>query len=307
MKTTFALLSAALVAGATAFAQDASDKQLTSTRYREVATTEERTALDLFQVDGSYVFGSDVKRDGINYGEQEAVDSSIDYSHRFFLAGKIYLRLGGAYGRFDFGETAAPIPDSLQYVNARVALEYMVGNDIGAFLQFNPGFYTERAFNISSFDIPITAGRVFVLQPRKLFLFVGVNTAFLRGEYPVLPLVGLVWRPNPQWTLNLLPPDPRVIYSPNKNLDFWVGGQLVGWSFRTDRENAIVPQRLNGAQIDYSEYRGALGITFHPSEHVAVDLGGGYVFQRRFNFERAGVEYKADGAPFVRASLKAEF
>jgi hypothetical protein len=98
-----------------------------------------------------------------------------------------------------------------------------------------------------------------------------------------------------------------VVYSPNENFDLWVGGQLTGGSFRTDRDDNIVPSRLDGAQVDYSEYRGGVGFTWRASRDIALDVGGGYAFQRRFNFERAGFEFQTDPAPYVRVALRAQF
>ena len=86
----------------------------------------------------------------------------------------------------------------------------MVGNDVGAFICVQPGFYTENDFRQESFDYPITFGRIFVLKDR-LYLFAGVNMAFLRGEYPVLPLAGLIWRPSQEWLVSAVVPEPRVI------------------------------------------------------------------------------------------------
>lgn len=292
-----------LALAGTALAQDASDKQLVS----RVTTAQERTAIDLFHFDTSYVWESDITtRD--NYGSQDAIQSEASYSHRFHLNGNVYFRAGFSYYRFDFGRTLAPLPLHLQAATSLLALEYMAGNDVGAFLQIQPGFYTENHFGMSSFDVPITAGRAFVLRPDSLYFFVGVNAAFLRGQFPVLPLVGVVWRPNTHWTLDLVPPEPKLIYAPNKMWDFYVGGQITGWSFRTDRRtNPGFPFKLNGAEIDYSEYRGMLGVSYNPSEHISLDLIGGYAFKREFNFARADKKYTADPAPYLRFSVKAEF
>jgi hypothetical protein len=309
MKTLFGLFLSLIIAGS-ALAQDASDKQMTTTRS---AATDDYTPRDIFNVYSSYVFGSDLEfdadddGDNFTFGEQDAFQSGINYSHRFLISGRIFLRAGFGYQRFDFGTTGAPVPSHLQGASALVALEYMVGKDVGAFLQVEPGFYTENDFDRHSFDVPITLGRVFVLQPGRTFLFVGANAAFLRGELPVLPIVGLRWRPNTQWTLDLILPQPRLIYSPNESFDLWVGGQLTGGSFRTDRDDNIFPRRLDGAQVDYSEYRGGLGFTWRASKEIALDVGGGYAFQRRFNFERADFEFQSDPAPYVRVSLRAQF
>ena len=303
-----AALFLSLVLGGVVLAQDASDKQISRTRY----ATDDATPRDIFNVYGSYVFDSELELDdddnpNINFGDQDALQSGINYSHRFHLTGRIYLRAGFGYQRFDFGSTGAPVPSHLQGASALLALEYMVGRDTGAFLQIEPGFYTENDFDRHSFDFPITLGRVFVLQPERTFLFIGANAAFLRGELPVLPLVGLRWRPNTAWTLDLFLPQPRLIYSPNESFDLWAGGQLVGGSFRTDRDDNIFPRRLDGAQIDYSEYRAQVGFTWHPSRDIALEVGGGYAIERRFNFERADIEFDTDPAPYVRVSLRAQF
>jgi hypothetical protein len=84
-------------------------------------------------------------------------------------------------------------------------------------------------------------------------------------------------------------------------------GQLVGGSFRTHRETNLRPARLQNASLDYSEYRAGLGLDYHCSPNVSVTVNGGYTFQRRFNFERAGEEFESDGAPYVRVALKADF
>ncbi|HSP45893.1 MAG TPA: hypothetical protein VLO30_07865, partial [Chthoniobacterales bacterium] len=81
----------------------------------------------------------------------------------------------------------------------------------------------------------------------------------------------------------------------------------IGGSFRTDRNNAIVPAKLNGAQVDYTEYRVGGGFVYSPCNNVSIDLGGGYSIRREFDFHRADIRYKADGAPYLRLEFKAKF
>lgn len=324
MKTSTGLLSFIILGLATfARGQDAPSTRLSnnggdgSTASSQVASgngqtnygnSTEKTAIDLFHVESTYVFQSEITtRD--NYGKQDALQSEFEYSHRFNLSGNVYLRAGFSYSRFDFGSTFAPLPDHLQSFSGLVAVEYMSGNDIGAFFQIQPGFYTENDIGISSFDIPITAGRAFVLKPDQLYLFAGVNASFLRSSFwPVLPLAGIVYRPNKQWTFDIVPPEPRIIYAPNDKWDFYVSGQITGGSFRTDRNSSInFPPKLNGAEVDYSEYRGGVGLSYNPCDQVSLDLVGGYAFERQFDFGRADKKYTADPAPYLRVSVKAEF
>jgi hypothetical protein len=266
----------------------------------------EAVSLNLIEMETSYVLGSDLHRSG-SFGDQDAIQNSFSYAHRILLSGNLYLHLGMDYNRFDFSTTGAPVPDHLQSVAGVIGVDYMHNNDIGAFIQVKPGFYTEDNFDSASFDAPITLGRIFVLQPERLSLFTGVNAAFLRGRFPVIPLLGVIWMPDNKWKVLGILPEPRVIYSPNDKMDFWAGGELIGGSFRTDRNNAIVPAKLNGAEVDYSEYRVGGGIIYSPCNNVSIDLGGGYSIRREFDFHRADIRYKADGAPYLRVEFKAKF
>jgi hypothetical protein len=266
----------------------------------------EPVSLDLIEIESSYVTGSDLHR-SVSFGDQDAIQNSFSYAHRILLSGHLYLRLGIDYARFDFSSTAAPVPDHLQSVAAVVGVDYMHNNDIGAFLQIKPGFYTEDNFDSASFDAPITLGRIFVLKTDHLYLFTGLNASFLRGRFPVVPLIGLIWMPNDKWKVLGLLPEPRVIYSPNDKWDFWMGGELIGGSFRTDRNDTIFLSKLNGAEVDYSEYRAGGGFIYTPCNNVSIDLGGGYAIRREFDFHRADIRYKADGAPYLRLEFKAKF
>jgi hypothetical protein len=266
----------------------------------------EAVSLNLIEMESSYVLGSDLHRSG-SFGDQDAIQNFFSYGHRILLNGNLYLHLGIEYTRFDFSTTGAPVPRHLQGAAGVIGIDYMHENDVGAFIQVKPGFYTEDNFGSASFDAPITLGRIFVLQTDRLYLFAGVNAAFLRGRFPVIPLAGLIWMPNDKWKVLGILPEPRVIYSPNDKWDFWAGGELVGGSFRTDRNSAIVPAKLNGAEVDYSEYRVGGGFIFSPCNNVSVDLGGGYAIRREFDFYRADIRYKTDGAPYLRVEFKAKF
>ncbi|MEY2490658.1 MAG: hypothetical protein QOC70_2600 [Verrucomicrobiota bacterium] len=266
----------------------------------------EAVSRDLVEFESSYVFKSDLHGGG-SFGDQYEVLNSFSYGHRFLLSGHLYLHLGMSYHRFDFGSTGAPVPEHLQGVAGTIGVDYMHNNDVGAFIQASPGFYTADDFDSASFDAPITLGRIFVLQPEKLYVFVGANASFLRGRFPVIPLAGLIWMPNEKWKLLGILPEPRIIYSPCNKWDFWAGGQLTGGSYRTDRDDTIVPQKLSGAQVDYSDYRVGGGFIYSPCDAITIDLGGGYSVQRRFDFRRADVLYKTDPAPYLRLEFKAKF
>ena len=268
-------------------------------------TETERVPIDIFETETGYDFKTDLNHGG-KVGRQDAWQNEIEYGHRFLLSGNWYLHGGFAYNRFDFGNTSAPVPVHLQSGALVLGIDYMKGKDLVAIIQFKPGFYTEEHVGLAAFDCPITVARFFVLQEKKLYVLVGANGSFLRGSWPVIPVAGLVWIPCEKWRLMGVPPEPRLIYSPNDKLELWVGGEFVGGSFRTDHENDV-PTKLSGAVVDYADYRAGVGLRYSLSDHIDLDLGGGCSVQRDFNFERASQYFRTDPAPYVRFEFKAKF
>jgi hypothetical protein len=269
-------------------------------------STEETVPLDLFKIESGYVFESDLNHGG-SFGKQSMIQNEIEYGHRLRLRGNFYAHLGFSYDRYDFGSTGAPVPNHLQSIAGVFGIDYMHGTDVGAFLQVRPGFYFQNDIGISSFDIPITLGRIFVVQDKKFYIFAGAYASFLRSGFPVLPLAGIIWIPNDQLRLMALVPEPKLIYSPTKKLDLWVGGELVGGSFRTDHNDDIRPKKLNGTQVDFADYRAGVGLTYKMSSNVSFDLGGGVSISRQFDFGRAGETYRTDPSPYVRLQMSAAF
>ncbi len=274
-----------------------------------VHSTPEQTLevpLNIFKMESSYDFESDLNHGG-SFGKQDEIQNEFEYGHRIHITGNAYLRLGVAYERFDFGSTAAPVPNHLQSLAGVVSVEIMHGADVGAFLDLRPGFYTQNDFGISSFDIPITIGRIFVVQPEKLYLFAGLNVAFLRGGYPVFPIGGVIWIPADHVRVMGVLPEPRVIYTPVKNLDLYLGGELSGGSYRTDTNDGITPHKLSGTQVDFTDYRAGIGVAYNLKDNLTVDFGAGYSIERHFAFHRAGENYRTDPSPFLRLEIKAAF
>lgn len=296
------LIPAALFFTAQAWA--GSEDQSTYTAKTTVET--EKVTLDLFQTQSDFVFESDLNHGG-SFGSQYAAHNAFEYAHRFLLTGNLYLRAGLGAERFDFGNTSAPVPVHLQSYYGVVGFDYMSGNDIGAFLWVKPGFYTEEHIGISSFDAPITVGRIFVLQPDRLYVLVGAQAAFLRGGYPVIPFAGIIYKPSDKLTVMGTLPSPRIIYAPNDKLDVWLGGEVVGGSFRTDSHDDLPQRKLSNAQVDYEDYRAGVGFAYSPCDAISVGFGAGYSIERGFKFHRAGENYRTDPAPYVKLEIKAAF
>lgn len=270
----------------------------------------EKVPLDIFDLETSYVLESDLNHGG-SFGKQDVLGNQMEYGHRFLINGNLYARAGLSYDRFDFGRTSAPVPLHLQSLAGVISLDYMHGEDIGALLEFRPGFYTENDFRSESFDCPITLARFWVIQPEKFYIMTGAYWAGLRGGWGVLPVGGFVWVPNEKLRVMAIPPEPRVVYTVNDQLEVYLGGELTGGAFRTDQhdeyKNIKHVAKLSGTQVDYADYRIGGGVTYNLSKQISADLGGGCSIEHAFLYHRAGENYRSDPAPYLRLELKAKF
>jgi hypothetical protein len=265
----------------------------------------------IFRVTSSYVFDSDFIRGHDAHGDAWSKDFELGYRMPISLPwpsrenGGWYLRLGARYQRYDFdNEGGLPIPNTLQSAAGVVALEYLVDGRRAILLSAEPGVYFEHEITSGAFDVPVKIALPIELNDSFAFV-VGASYAALRS-YPILPIVGFNWRINDQWTIRAIPPDPRIIYAPSDKLNFWVGGELAGGSFRTDSRE-VHPSSLNGAVLTYSDWRVGAGITCR-HDFLTLEVSGGYSFDRKFDYYRVEKGFETDGgAPYAAIEVQAAF
>ena len=263
----------------------------------------------------SYTFESDFSRGSQRGASGDSFFKAVNVSRRFALGealppltddGAWYLRVGAAYARWDFGNSGGlPIPNHLQSANADIVLEYLVRGRVGFFLATEPGVYFEDDIRGNNFDAPTKLALAYPLSD-SFVLVGGVAYTGLRSVQ-FLPLLGFVWTINDKWKVSALPPQPRVIYSASDRLQIWAGGEIAGGSFRVDERKTREKTSLNNAVLDYSEWRAGAGFTYKVGG-CELELGGGYAFQRKFDYHRAEEGFETDeGAPYVKFQFNGAF
>ncbi len=310
----FLAAPAGLLAGPSA-AETTRSKQVVEQR------RDEAVVLDKFQIDTSYV-GSSEFEDGQfggssglprrSYGEQDEFHVTAEYTHRFQLKDRFYLRLGVNYERFAFGTSFAPVPTTLQSLSGVVALEYLVGNRAAYFISSKPGLYYSNWDNVGTgnFDAPTVVAGVVPLA-RNVYLIVGARFSIL-SKYPALPIAGLKWDITDRLHLDAIPPEPRLVYDLSDHCEVFVGAEILGESYKRDRNPNARPQdqRFNEGVIDYSEYRVGAGFSYKINKALQFDVSGGYVPRRTFDYYRGednGKRFKLEGAPYAKVAFAAQF
>jgi hypothetical protein len=296
-----------------------------STSKNVIEKVEERTTLDAFEAEASYVGSSNFKdqqfggSSGLparSYGSQDESHFVTEYSHRFLLTGNWYLRAGLNYERFDFGTSFAPVPTTLQSVAGVIALEYVVKNTPGFFIRSKPGIYFSngRSIDAGNFDAPTDLGvviegtRIFS-SLKSVYFLVGAHGSIL-GKNPVVPFGGVVWLISDRLRLEAIPPEPQLIFRLNDKIDLFVGAELLGQAYKRDRNPNYRPQdqRFNNGVIDYTEWRVGAGVSINITKGIELDFTGGYVPERDFAYYRGNSKsFKLEGAPYAKVAFKAEF
>ncbi len=246
-----------------------------------------------------------------NYEHIDELENTFEYGHRIHLFDQVYLKLGVDYERFDFGQTNAPLPSTLSALRGEINVEYIVKGNVAAFINFNPGvYYANSTVSLGSVDMNTAVGTLFPVPLLKnVYGLIGLEFSVL-AHYPVQPFGGVVWLINDHLRLQAVPEEPRLIYTVNKQLDLFAGGQVSGTAFKRNSDDDARPQfkRFSKGVIDFSEERVGAGLTYTPIEAVDIDLSGGWDIQRDFNYYRGDSKrFVTDGAPYVKLEVSANF
>lgn len=136
-------------------------------------------------------------------------------------------------------------------------------------------------------------------------LQVSIGAVYLgRQDLPaVLPAVGLVWTPTPQWKYDLLFPRPKISYQ------LWKEGcRAETWAYLSSDlgGNTWSVERTDGSDdvLSMKDYRLLLGV-----ERVVEGGGGlfietGYAFGRKLHYEVGGERANLSDAWVIQAGLR---
>ncbi|MEI7729823.1 MAG: DUF6268 family outer membrane beta-barrel protein [Verrucomicrobiota bacterium] len=219
------------------------------------------------------------------------------------------LRLGLGWHRYDFDRpAAAPVPSQLQSVALRVGLSWQIAEKWKISGDLAPGIYSDfKDINWSDFNMPFGLRANFNQSPEVHWMFgFMVN---VRSEYPVLPAVGVRWKLDDSWTLNLMVPKPGIEYKVNDALTLLAGGDFKGGAFRVAQDfgDRNGHRELNNQMLSYREIRAGVGLRYQMCKDWSVVADGGWMFDRRFRFKERYFSLRAPNAPYVQLGIQASY
>jgi hypothetical protein len=222
--------------------------------------------------------------------------------------GPIY-RFGLAVERYNFGfSTAAPLPNILQSENAVLGVDFELFSWLVR-VEADPGIYSDgRSTGLRDFNMPFIIGGSYIASDTLQWIL-GLEVDVNR-EFPVLPGVGVHWTFMDNWVLDAVLPSPRIEYTWSKDTTLYFGGDFKDGTYRVDHDfgSALHRRRLNGTIVEYDEIRVGGGVSWKASKAFTVEMEGGYLPYREFNFQRSGTHFgNESGAPYGEISLNTQF
>jgi len=300
-----------LIAGTSAAFADSLTPLVDQKEYNGISEAPKPSVKEDVSLNYSYVGSADLKS-GLqgNLGEQT---TQFGYSLMAPLNERLSLQLGLNYNRLDFGQPAgSPLPYNLQTVSVSLGLSYKLSDEWSVFGAVMPRLeLIDNADQIESqsFEVGGAIGATYDFNPDLSLRFgLGINPGAL--GIPVVPMVGVRWHFAKPWTLNVGFPRTSLDYQllPNLRLSpIEVGFQ--GGSFHTSKTygDSVGMSKLNDRNLDYNEVRVGAGADYAVMKNVNVELTGGAVVYREFDFDNANFSPKVDPAPYVQLGIKVGF
>jgi len=257
----------------------------------------------------SYSLPGELSRGDNGLGNMQAAHARAGWLGTFPIAEQ-HSVLAGLDWRGSIFDTpaAAPVPHDVQSLALKLGHEWQFREGWILRLEADPGIYSDfEDLSSDDFNAPF-AFRLAYSPSSNLTWVAGINVDWRSGT-PVIGGPGVRWRFAPDWTLSLIMPRPRIEYSPNRAVTFFAGGELKSGSWRVaeDFGRRVAEPALDNEIIDYREIRAGAGARLRFGKNWTATLDGGWVIDRRFNYDREDLLLNGDGAPYLQLGLLASF
>jgi hypothetical protein len=115
-----------------------------------------------------------------------------------------------------------------------------------------------------------------------------------RGDIKLLPVAGLIWKPNPEMRFELVFPRPRAVFQLTDEYRLYLSGELGGGTWAIERV------ALGDDLATYRDLRVCIGL-----EHIEKDgqwsaFEIGYLFERRLDYSSGIGDMRLDDAMLFR-------
>ena len=216
------------------------------------------------------------------------------------------ISIGGENG----AGNGLPLPTRLQSVAATFSLHRRLAPPWGLSVAVIPGLH-DAGTSLSSKGFGLGARLVFFKQASPTLDYgFGLVYNSLSHDYRLFPGFGLNWKPAGRWTATLGFPKTSVAYGLSEavRLSLALSGEGGTYHVREVRWSQPVSQPLADSTLEYAEGRIGLALEWKAAPGLAVEISGGAVLGRRFEYVARNFRMRAHGpTPFAAIAVRGQF
>ncbi len=115
-----------------------------------------------------------------------------------------------------------------------------------------------------------------------------------RADIKLLPVAGLIWKPNPEMRFELVFPRPRAVFQLTDTYRLYFSGELGGGTWAIDRPT------LGDNVATYRDLRACIGLASVEQDGRQSAIEVGYLFDRRLEYTSGIGNMNLDDAVMLR-------
>lgn len=264
------------------------------------------TADDDFPVtvtfDTRHIYETDVS---IMDGEVEINESkfSLEYDYKMFEELPVTLSLDITHT--DINESVAvDLPSSLEGrrlgFSTKLPVPFIDREDLFLGIDIYPSMYNDDGdWDDSAFRIPFRTYLIY--KQSEEFILVGGASVRIDYDNSVLPILGLIYKPNDRLSFNLASDDPNITYKIDDQTTVF-----MEFDYSLD-EYEITRGPDKGVILKYRDVSTGFGAKYEVAESLEASLSAGGVFGRRLQYEDDAGKVEPDAGVYARAKLLVKF
>ena len=278
-----------------------------------------------FTMEGGFSSRAVTKQGNATLGGVSNANSHFNYVVSPTIKDGLLLRFGVDTERDSFGLfRAAPLPNTLQSINAIVGADMSIGDKIILRVEAHPGVYSDFVHvTANSIDVPVQIGGTY-LYSKDFQIILGMQID-LKSNYPVIAVPGFRWQFADKWVIDAIPPKPRLEYELSNALTLYVGANILNGTYQLNDTFGVHHghgdgpnnAQFNNNVVDFTEVRVGVGTVWKFTPNLSLDVSAGYMPYRDFDIHPSRIGYDIDdtsfhnqldrGAPYGEAGISGSF
>ncbi len=254
------------------------------------------------QIKSRHIFDSDVKAMS---GEIDIIETELKYDLDFKIEGELPVTLSLDFNHIDLNENIpVNLPSHLEgrsfWFSTKFPMPFMDSEHYFMGVDIIPTLNTDSwKWRSGAFRLPFRIYGIYK-ESDSFILVAGVSVC---PEYDtvVLPLLGLIYKPNDRLSFNLASSDPNISYKLTETT-------TLLWEFDyTLEEYEVTRSGTKGVVLKYREYSTGVGLQYKPCDYFRVVVSVGGVFNRRLDYRDGAGKVDPDAGLYTGGQINIKF